>query len=509
MQDRIQADVLVVGSGIAGAVCALRLAELGHEVLLISNHETATGWAQGGIVYQGLHDPQALFEDIWKAGCGLSYRPAVEKVVQEGPKLVQQWLLNKLKVPFDRHAPEQLDLCLEAAHSEKRILHVKDQTGRAIQECLDKALNNSKQITRLQGTLVDLLLTHIHDERAEKTFESAQVAGAYVWSPKEQKVKTIVAKAVVLATGGFSQLYWHSTGPSGNRGDGISAAHRAGARTMGLEYVQFHPTALYLEGERRYLLTEALRGAGAKILNLSQKPFLDELAPRDVVARGIHEEMLSHGATHVWLDLRAVADLASRFPHIVKLLNEKGIDPFSQLIPIVPAAHYTMGGVWTNLKAETSLPGLYAAGEVACTGLHGANRLASTSLLEALVFGVAAAENASIFSSHNKIEFQPKIWRYEESPVDPALLQQDWLLLKQTMWNYIGLVRTEKRLKRAERLLVELRTEIESFYKKSFLSDELLGLRHGVLVATLVLYAALRNRESVGSHYLRKDDESH
>jgi L-aspartate oxidase len=315
-----------------------------------------------------------------------------------------------------------------------------------------------------------------------------------------------VAKATVLATGGFSQLYLHSTGPSSNRGDGISAAQRAGARTLDMEFVQFHPTTLYVSGKPRRLLTEALRGSGAKILNLKLQAFVDPLAPRDVVSRAIHEELAETLTEHVWLDLRAIADLKSKFPGVCAVLESESLDPKIDLIPIVPAAHYTLGGVWTDLDGRTSLSGLLAAGEVACTGLHGANRLASTSLLEALVFGERAG--ASAFADAQQMglaEFDPRPWEPANAPVDSALVQQDFQHLKNTLWNYIGLVRSEKRLRRAERALVELRAEVESFYRRGDLSDELIGLRHGVLVATLLLYAALRNKESVGTHYLAAD----
>jgi L-aspartate oxidase len=311
------------------------------------------------------------------------------------------------------------------------------------------------------------------------------------------------AKSVVLATGGFSQLYLHSTGPQFSRGEGLAAAHRAGARSLHLEYVQFHPTALYVPGKPRVLLTEALRGAGAKLLNLEGESFVDELSPRDVVARAIHEEMLRSGGDHVWLDARAIPNLAERFPGFVDVARQASLDPLSQWIPVVPAAHFSNGGVWSDLNGASSVSGLFVAGEVACTGLHGANRLASMALLEALIFGIRAGESAARLSQDVKAPFRPRPWRHEKRDPDPALVSQDWTLLRQTLWNYVGLVRSEHRLKRAEKSLVQLRTEVEAFYKRSKLSPDLLGLRAGVLVANLVLYAALRNHESVGAHYLK------
>jgi len=503
----LETQILVIGSGLAGAVAAAKAVEEGFDVTLLSSGVGASNWAQGGIVYQGKNDPDQLAQDILSAGANENYKPAVRIVSQEGPHAVEHWLREKFHVDFDVETSGNLDLALEAAHSSKRILHVKDSTGSAIMKQVDLQLLSYKNIRRVEGVLVDLLLRHSNDERPETRFESTQVVGAYVFDPKTTEVYPIVAQAVILATGGFSQLYQHSTGPHTLRGDGIAAAHRVGARTMHLEYVQFHPTALFLSGKPRRLLTEALRGAGAKLLTFREKSFVDEMASRDVVSRAIHEEMLRSGESHVWLDLRSISKLEEKFPAICLMLKQENIDPLNDLVPVVPAAHYTIGGVWTDLEARTSVPGLFAAGEVACTGLHGANRLASTSLLEALVFGERAAKSAALWvrTQTPKFDFSARAWRSEAMPVDPALLQQDWQLLRQTLWNYVGLVRSERRLRRAERMLVELRTEVESFYKRSQLSEELIGLRHGVLVATLLLYAALRNPRSIGTHYLRED----
>ena len=502
----LETDVLVIGAGLAGGIAALKLAELGRRVLLVSGKGSASSWAQGGIVYRGPHDPTSLEHDIWEAGCHRNFKPVVKIVAEEGPKAIDEWLCKRLNVSFDESSNGVFDLALEAAHESHRILHVKDSTGAAITEGLEAALLKESRMTRTSGRIIDLMVSDRHDERREMQFAPSVVCGAYVYQADSGSVVAVKAQAVILATGGFSQLYQHSTGPGSSRGDGISAGHRAGARTLDLEYVQFHPTALYLPGKPRRLLTEALRGAGATLKNLDEKTFVDELAPRDVVARAIHEEMLRSGGSHVWLDLRTIPELENKFPSMVKLIREEGFDPRQDLIPVVPAAHYTIGGIWTDERGATSLPGLYAAGEVACTGLHGANRLASTSLLEALVFGQRAAEAASQYAAAHPVrDFKPRAWNHEKLPVDPALLAQDWQLLRQTLWNYVGLVRSERRLRRAERILVELRTEVESFYKKSQLSEELIGLRNGVLVATLVLYSALRNRESVGTHYLKQD----
>ncbi len=507
MEARLEGDVLVIGGGLAGGVAALRAAELGCRVLLCTSGEPATAWAQGGVVFRGPGDPESLVADILKAGCDLNNEAAVRLVAERGPTLVREWLLERFGVPFDQGPDGAHELVLEAAHSSHRILHAKDSSGAAVQRALDARIAAEPRIRRFHGHLVDLLVTNRHDVRPARAYAASHVAGAYIFDPKSGGVRPVLAKSVVLATGGYSRLYLHATGPASSRGDGIAAAHRAGARTQHLEYVQFHPTALFTKEGPRRLLTEALRGAGARLLDDSGKEFVDALAPRDVVARAIHEEMLRSGTSHVWLDLRSIPKLRSHFPWVCGKLAEHGFDPERDLVPVVPAAHYTLGGVWTDLEARTSLPGLFAAGEVACTGLHGANRLASTSLLEALVFGERAGESASR-AALEELDFEALPWRPETGRLDPALLQQDWQILRQTLWNYVGLVRSPRRLARAERLLVELRSEIESFYNRTALSEELVSLRHAVIVANLVLYAALRNPRSLGVHYLRPDEAS-
>ncbi|MEO5668568.1 MAG: FAD-dependent oxidoreductase [Bdellovibrionota bacterium] len=497
-------DVIVIGSGLAGSIGALRAAEQGRKVLLIEgDSECASAWAQGGIVYPREGDFESLIQDIFAAGCGINNPVAVETVVKDGSKLVPYWLLDRAKVSFDRDAKGDLDWALEAAHSRPRILHVKDQSGRAIMDKLRVMVASHPLIERKEGLLVDLLVSDRHDLRSSSVYKTSCCAGAYIFLRNEQRVEAFVAPAVLLATGGFSGLFEHSTGARSLRGDGIAAAHRAGARTLHLEYVQFHPTSLYIPNERRYLLTEALRGEGAKLLRMSGERFVDELAARDVVARAIHETMLHDGSEHVWLDCRGIKNFADHFPGILSLLEQKGLDPTLDLIPVVPSAHYTLGGVWTDSVGGTSLPGLFAAGEVACTGLHGANRLASTSLLEALVYGHRSADAAHVYlSSLQGWDFQAQPWVPGEDEVDPALLSQDWQLLRRTLWNYVGLTRYDARLKRAERMLLDLRRDVESFYKRGKLSESLIGLRHAVQVATLILYAALRNPHSLGTHHL-------
>lgn len=501
----MNSDLLVIGSGLAGSIAALRASELGKRVLLVEgDKECASSWAQGGIVFPTENDFESLFHDILQAGAYINHSESVRILIQEGAKLLPYWLMDRAQVAFDRTQGGELDWALEAAHSKARILHVKDHSGKAIMEALRRLVDADPRIHKVSGMLIDLMISDRHDVRPESVYSKSRCAGAYVFLSKERKVQSFTAPAVILATGGFSALFEHSTGARTLHGDGISAAHRAGARTLHMEYVQFHPTSLYIPHERRYLLTEALRGEGAKLLDVKRKSFVDEMAPRDVVARAIHEKMLQDGTEHVWLDLSPVQHFEQRFPAIAQLLKSKGFDPLHDLIPVVPAAHYTLGGVWTDTDGATSIKGLFAAGEVACTGLHGANRLASTSLLEALVYGHRAAEAASrlLDTEHTPFDFQPKEWVWGDEVIDPALIAQDWQLLRRTLWNYVGLTRSEARLQRAERMLSDLRRDVESFYRKGVLSESLIGLRHATTVATLLLYAAVRNKKSLGTHYI-------
>jgi L-aspartate oxidase len=502
----VTTDVLVIGSGLAGSSAALKASEMGARVLLVSaNSESASSWAQGGIVLPLVEDRNLLRRDILNAGCGINNPKVVDLIINEGEKIVRSFLIDQHGVPFDRNDNGELDLVREAAHSKERILHLKDRSGSGIMEALESSRKKSSIESR-RGILIDLLVSDRHDHRPESIYRRSRCWGAYFLDPTSGHVFAVVAKSTVLATGGFSQLFHHSTGPQGSVGDGISAAHRAGAKTLHLEYVQFHPTALFIPNERRYLLTEALRGAGGKLLNHQQQPFIDELAPRDIVSRAIHNEMLKENGEHVWLDLRLVKDMEDRFPTITALLKKFGFRPDEDLIPVVPAAHYTIGGVWSDTDARSSLHGLWVAGEVACTGLHGANRLASTSLLESVVFGYRAGEDAVKSSRDTTIDFVPREWLPSKEKVDPALLRLDWSVLKRTLWNYVGLVRTPARLQRAERILLDLRKDVESFYRAAELSESLISLRHAALVSTLLLYSAIRNRSSIGTHYLRDSE---
>jgi L-aspartate oxidase len=359
---------------------------------------------------------------------------------------------------------------------------------------------------------VDLLTLSHHSLDPVDVYEPPTCFGAFVLLRDTGEVVPIFARETVLATGGLGRLFLHTTNPNGARGDGIAIAYRAGARVINLEYIQFHPTALYHPQAERFLISESVRGEGGELIRRDGTRFMKRyhprgsLAPRDVVARAIHEEMLERGEECVYLDIthRDPEWVRHRFPHIHAKCLEHGIDITRQPIPVVPAAHYSCGGVAVDLEGRTSMRRLRAVGEVSCTGLHGANRLASTSLLEGLVWGTAAGESiAREMKRRREAPRTPRIepWRHETEPVDPALILQDWLTIKHTMWNYVGLMRTTKRLERALAFLRELQLEIEEFYARARLSDALLGLRNGCQAAVAVTYAAIQNRVSRGCHY--------
>jgi len=516
-------DLLVLGAGIAGCSAALRAADLGASVVLVAKDElggTNTSWAQGGII--GLAPPEEgdspdlLAADIEGAGAGLCRHEAVRLLAEEGPKLCRSFLWERLGVPFDLGENGTPDPTAEAAHSARRIYHAKDATGLAIQSALSAAVRQHPNIqVRERLCLVDLITSPHHCLSPVRVYDPIRVHGAFLFDPATGQVEGALARRTLLATGGLGYLYLHTTNPPSATGDGLAAAYRASARIVNCEYIQFHPTALYVPGKPRTLLTEALRGEGAHLVNRRGERFMAkyepehmELAPRDVVSRAIFQEMAASGEASVYLDLAPLAaklDLVEHFPTVMAACRAEGLDPSRQRIPVVPAAHYFCGGVLVDLDGHTSLPGLFAAGEVACTGLHGANRLASTSLLEGLLWGFRGAEAAvrelAVADLPNPGDLAQ--WRMPEEPeaTDPLLIDQDWGLIRSTLWNYAGIVRTGDRLQRAKADLHYLAHRIERFYHESSLSRELLELRSGILCARLILNAALQNPESRGCHY--------
>ena len=510
--------VLVLGTGVAGTAAALAAARAGADVTLVTRAPDAessnTFWAQGGIVGRPPGDtPESLAADIQKAGDYICSPDAVDLLAREGPDLVRSLLADELGVPFDRENGD-FHYTLEGGHSIPRILHVKDETGVPIERALLAACRREENIRWLTSTTAVDLLTLSHDSTDPKDrYRPPTVVGAYLLARESGDVRPMLAHQTILATGGLGQVYLHTTNPQGSRGDGIAMARRAGARLLNLEYVQFHPTAL-LHAKGRLLLTEALRGEGARITDISGQPFLKaahpagELAPRDVVARAIHQRMLERDEAYVLLDIshKPAAWIRERFPGLTQQCLQHGFDLTAGPVPVVPAAHYSCGGVAVDADGRTTLRNLRAAGEVSCTGVHGANRLASTSLLEGLLWGWRSGQSAAA-SLAREAGRLPSVrpWQPEKEPVDPALIAQDWMVVRHTMWNYVGLLRSEKRLGRAGRILSELQVEIEDFYRRGTMSDALLGLRNGVQTALAIHRAASENRVSRGCHYREED----
>lgn len=510
-------DVLIIGTGIAGLSAAAGLAERGLRVAIVTREkdpsQTNTVWAQGGIIY-AKGSEESLVEDILKASSGTSSVDAARLVAYESSTILEDLLIHKAHSNFERDESGELLFTKEAAHSTPRILYRGDYTGKDIQITLLNYLKNSfKNVTFFTShTAIDLLTALHHGVKIQQRYEENKVLGAYVFNQETKEVQKILAKFTILATGGIGAIYLHHTNSEGARGDGHAMAKRAGAVLTDMEFIQFHPTSFYAGAtHRRFLVSEAVRGEGGLLINSNGVRFMGkyhpdmELAPRDVVARAIADEMIETQSDCVYLDIthKDPEWIKNRFPTIYKHCLDHGVDMCTDRIPVVPAAHYTCGGVKTDLKGQTTLKNLYAVGEVACTGLHGANRLASTSLLEGMTFGHFAAldiikkvDNEKIYSSD-----QIKNWVDGTEEVDTALIHQDWQTLKQTMWNYVGLTRSKDRLSRAEAMFNELSDEINRFYKDAKLVDSLIGLRNAVEVGHQVLLASRRNTQSVGCFY--------
>lgn len=516
----LETDVLIIGCGIAGGVAALQLAEAGLNVIVATQspkpEESATYYAQGGIVYEGIEDtPELLVEDILRVGAGLCHRKAVETLVHEGPPLVRKILLDKIGVPFDRTPDDELSLVREGGHSLHRILHSADVTGNLIETRILKRLLQFPNIRLLIAhTAIDLLTPAHHSVNRLAVYDPLSCVGAYLLDQETGQVIRCVAGKTILATGGLGHIFLRTTNPVGARGDGLAMAYRAGARVINCEFVQFHPTAFYKQDAPCFLVSEAVRGAGGKLVHADGEPFMQrydadwkDLAPRDVVSRCIYQEMLARDVSNVYLDLASHMphdEIRERFPWIYEQCRKHGIDITRDLIPVVPAAHYFCGGIWANEWGQTTMNHLYAIGEVACTGVHGANRLASTSLLEGLVWGFRSAEHIrqSLNDSRNILAEEIPPWEETGREIpDSALIAQDMSVIRHIMWNYVGLVRTGRRLQRAIRELRHLEFEIERFYRAVKLTDSLIGLRNAVRSALIIAVAAWENKGSVGCHY--------
>ncbi|MBI4042311.1 MAG: L-aspartate oxidase [Deltaproteobacteria bacterium] len=519
MHDFIETDCLVIGCGIAGAISSLELAEAGLQVLVVTRGEnltdSATDLAQGGIVYRGDQDsPDILAQDIMRTGGSYCSPKAVEILVEEGAPLVRKILMEKVGVTFDADDQGKLTLIREGGHSVARIAHRQDQTGRHLVSHLVRALSKHPNVRLLpKHTAVDLLTPQHHSPNPLAQYEPTTCVGAYLFDQeKGGEVVGCLAPRTILATGGLGQLFLRNTNPAFARGDGLAMAYRAGARVINAEFIQFHPTTFFQRDAAAFLISEAVRGAGGKLVYRDGTPFMEkydpewkDLAPRDVVSRAIYQEMMQRDLPNVYLDLAShlpANEIRHRFPGIFAFCLRHGVDISQELIPVVPAAHYSCGGVWVDEVGETNLKGLYAVGEVACTGVHGANRLASTSLLEGLVWGYRAARSIIDRGGTSRMAWKIRPWKDmgRELP-DPTLMNEDMNTIKHIMWNYVGLVRSAPRLQRALKELRNLEFSIEQFYRESHLTDQLIGLRNAIQAAIIVASAAWKNKTSVGCHY--------
>lgn len=515
-------DLLILGSGVAGSVAALEAANHPDVQIRVITaqpdpRETNTYYAQGGIIGRGPEDStELLIEDLYRAGDNANYPPAVRLLAEQGPPLVQRYLVEKAGVVFDRQSDGDLAFAREASHSTERVLHVGDATGAAIEKNLIAALRAYPNVALLTGhTAVDLITPSHHSRNPRDVYEPLSCAGAYVFDQESGKVRTILARKTILATGGLGQIFLHTTNPAGARGDGLAMAYRAGARIVNAEYVQFHPTAFYRRNAPRFLVSEAVRGEGARLVNDAGEAFMEryapqwkDLAPRDVVARSIHLEMIDRAISNVYLDLQSAMSpehIRERFPTIYETCLSYGVDITRELIPVVPAVHYFCGGVWVDEWGRSTIRNLYAAGEVSCTGVHGANRLGSASLLEGVVWGSRAAQHAIEHLSDGLSVDVDNIPPWDDTQLtystDPALFQQDMETIRRTMWYYVGLIRATYRLRRAIDDLRHLQREIDFFYRHTQLSDKLIGVRNAVQAALIVARAAWENKVSRGCHY--------
>lgn len=509
-------DVIVVGSGIAGLSFALKVAEAGQRVAIITKKNSAesnTNYAQGGIaaVTSQTDDVEMHVADTLDAGDGLCDEQAVREILKDGAASIEE--LARRGVAFTQLQDGRVSLGKEGGHSKRRILHVKDITGKAIEQALLHSIASSSNIDTLEHHFaMDLItrakLAQLNDQALQG---EDRVLGLYVFNTHSEKVEAYSAKAVLLATGGIGHVYQYTTNPPIATGDGIAMAFRVGVEVLNMEFIQFHPTAFYTTASDRFLISEAVRGEGAVLRNLKGEAFMErydarkDLAPRDIVARAIDSEMKQSGAPHVWLDVRgnSAEEIRERFPNIYDYCAKAGLYLEKDMIPVVPAAHYLCGGVKTNLNAETSLQGLYACGEVACTGLHGANRLASNSLLEAVVManrGASAVVSYLAEADPSSVPLPDWLDGDFRDSDERVILSHNWDELKRTLWDYVGIVRTTKRLLRARTRIENLEREINEYYWNFKVDARLLELRNMVLVARMVIDCALQRKESRGLH---------
>ena len=509
-----QFDYLVLGSGIAGLSFALKAATKGRVAIITKKNraESNTNYAQGGIA--AVTSKEDSFElhvrDTLEAGAGLCKEPVVRTIIEEGPARIAELIelgmqFSEREIPRSKGARE-LDLGQEGGHSRRRILHAKDVTGREIERALLAAIARDSKIQIFENHFAIDLVT------ARKLGQAGanRALGVYVLDKKSGSVETFAAPVTLLATGGCGKVYLYTTNPDIATGDGVAMAYRAGAAVANMEFIQFHPTCLYHPKAKSFLISEAVRGEGGILKTGEGVEFMDgyhplqSLAPRDIVARAIDSEMKKSGADCVWLDIthKPARFLIERFPNIYQTCLRYGIDMTKEPIPVVPAAHYQCGGVLTNVDGETEIDGLYAVGEVACTGLHGANRLASNSLLEALVCAHRAAERV-LARPPAPAPLEIPNWHSgsADNPDELVVVSHNWEEIRRAMWDYVGIVRTNKRLQRAQKRLRNLQEEIQEYYWDFIVTSDLLELRNIATVSELIVNSALRRPESRGLNY--------